>query len=127
MKIQSTVLRVLLILLAVSSLGAFAIVGSVTAYHAQHRGQHRERLHHLRASHPSEPELYAMLGTPWQAGSTNEAIALAKENWGGPTFSISPELARRAPRALIYLVGDMVYLLFIDSSGNMVDFVLLYN
>ena len=127
MKIKRTVVRALLVFLAVFSLGTLAIIGAVSAYHARHRSEHRQRLERVLASHPTEPQLRQILGSPWQAGSTGEAIALAQQNWGRPTFSISADITQRAPRTLIYLVGDMVYLLFIDSTGTIVDFLLLYN
>lgn len=108
--------------------GVLAIVRSVTAYHSRHRGEHRDRLQRLLASHPTETQLLQILGSPWHAGTPDEAVALAREHWsGGPTFSISPDLARRSTRTLIYQVGDMVYLIFLDSTGAMVDFVLLYS
>lgn len=127
MKIKPMVVRALLIFLAVISLGALAIVGSVAAYHSHHRGEHRERLERLLAGHPTEAQLQQILGSPWRSGSTDEAVAFAKQSWGGATSSTSPDLASRAPRTLTYPVGDMVYLLFLDSKGVMVDFLLLNN
>src|SRR5687767_4239919 len=113
------------VFIAVITLGAVAIVISVERYHERHRAEHRERLRQLLASHPTESQLHQVLGTPLQAGSTGEAVALARQYWGGPSFSISADLARRAPRTVIYLVGDMVYFILIASSGAMADFVLL--
>lgn len=127
MNVKSNVIRALLIFVALITVGAVATVVSVETYHARHRAEHRERLQQLLASHPTESQLHQILGNPWQAGSTDEAVTLAKQYWGGPSFSVSTDLAQRAPRTLIYLVGDMVYLILIDSSGTMADFVLLNN
>ncbi len=121
-------IRALLILAAVLVVGAIAFIGSVTAYHSRHRGEHRERLQRLLTDHPTETQLHEILGTPWHAGTPDEAASLARAYWsGGPAFSISPDLARRSTRTLIYHVGDMVYLIFLDPTGAMVDFILLYS
>jgi hypothetical protein len=127
MSVKSSGIRVLLILVAVIAVGAVAVVMSIERYHERHRAEHRERLQQLLTRRPSESELLQLLGDPWQVGSTDEAVALARQHWGGPSFSISADLAQRAPRTLIYLVGGMVYLIFIDTSGRMSDFVLLNN
>jgi hypothetical protein len=127
MMIKSKFLRALLILSAVISLGVLALVCSVNAYHVRHRGQHRQRLEQLLAIHPTESQLHEILGDPWRAGTTDEAVTLARQNWGGPTLIIDTKLAQRSPRTLVYLIGDMVYLLFLDSNGTMNDFVLLNN
>ena len=127
MSTKSNVIRALLVFVTVITLGAVAIVISVERYHERHRAEHHERLRQLLANHPTESQLHQVLGNPLQAGSTDEAVALARQYWGGPSFSISADLAQRAPRTLIYLVGDMVYLILIDSSGAMADFVLLNN
>lgn len=127
MSLKSKVVRVLLIITAVATVGLVAMVISVEKYHAHHRAEHRERLQQLLAGHPTESQLHQILGSPRREGSTEEAITLARQNWGGPSFSISGELKQHAPRALIYFIGDMVYLIFLDSDGTMTDFVLLNN
>ncbi len=127
MTIKTNVVRALLLFVAAILLGALAIVASVNAYHTRHRAEHRERLQQLLANHPTETQLYQILGSPWQAGSTSEAVTLAQQNWGGPTFSISTELAQRSPRTLIYLVSGMVYLIYLDRNETMADFTLLNN
>ncbi len=122
------VIRALVILVAIIVLGAFAIDSSVTAYHSQHRGEHRDKLQRLLASHPTEAQLQQILGSPWQSSSTDEAVALAKQQWvGGQDSSISADIAQRCPRTLIYLISDMVYFIFLDRDGTMADFTLLYN
>ena len=127
MSVKSNVIRALLIFVAVIAVGAVAIVVSVERYHGRHRAEHRERLQQLLADHPTESQLHQLLGSPWHQGTTDEAVALARQHWGGPSFSISADLTQRAPRTLIYLVSDMVYLVLIDTSGAMADFVLLNN
>jgi hypothetical protein len=127
MSVKSNVIRALLIFVAVIAVGAVAIVVSVERYHVRHRAEHRERLQQILASHPTESQLYQILGSPWHQGSTDEAVSLARQHWAAPSFSISADLAQRAPRALIYLVSDIVYLVLIDPSGTMADFVLLNN
>ena len=127
MSVTSNVIRALVIFVAVIAVGAVAIVVSVERYQVRHRAEHRDRLQQLLASHPTESQLHQILGSPWHQGSTDEAAALTRQHWGGPSFSIPADLAQRAPRTLIYLVSDMVYLVLIDTSGTMADFVLLNN
>ena len=56
-----------------------------------------------------------------------DVLVIGDDGGVSEAIKVSTELAKRSPRTLIYLVGDMVYLLFLDSTGAMVDFVLLYN
>ena len=126
MTTKAKVLWALLVVATVLLVSAAAIVWSVNAYHTRHRGEHRDRLQRLVADHPTEAHLQQMFGRPWSAGPTEEIVTFARETWG-QEFTVTPDLAGRSPRALLYQVEDMVYLLFLDSSGTMIYFVLLRN
>src|SRR5437588_6503375 len=119
MKPQSKVGIAILLFVAVIVCSGIAVVWSVNAYHARHRHEHLDRLQHIQATHPTDEQLRKMLGTPWKELPTDEAVTFARNNWGGPSFSISPDTSRRSTRTFIFLFGDMVYLVFLDSTGSM--------
>ena len=113
--------------MAVAITGWLIFVSSVNSYHARHRLTHLEKLQRIQASNPSEKQLYNILGQPLQVLAPGEALDFARKTWGGQTVTVDPETLRHSKHTAIFLAEDMVYLIFTDANGRMIDFALLRN
>lgn len=119
--------RSVVIFLGIVLIGFVVLAGAINAYHTRHRGEHRQRLQRLLDGHPTEFQLGQILGNPLQAGATDDLVAHARRLWGDSEYTFPFDSSLRPPRALIYLVEDMVYLILLDASGTMVGFELRNN
>lgn len=108
--------------------GAWSIDKFIERYHETHRRKHASRLLLLQKSKPTRSAVKRSLGDPYQVVNRSQAIrfaAIYKDKEGEDDVK---RAAKKYPYAIfIYLVDSMVYFIFFDTAGEMVDFSVIRN
>ena len=118
--------------------GSLAVTGllltlalSLGSWGYRHRqaSLHAGRLQRLKELHPTAAQVQAGLEAEGArlAGqsSTPAELQLLAARWAPSAQDLVLAKGRRAARTRVFLVGEMVYLLFFDADDRMSDFLLL--
>jgi hypothetical protein len=124
-KRRTVIVAASLTVTAVTALLAF-VLGS-WGFETRRYGQHLGRLRRLLEQKPTleqvvqglEAEASHLIGAPRDP----EELARVAAERGGAVAATVREKGRRWPQTRVFLAGDMVYFIFFDERGVMVDFV----
>ena len=95
------------------------------AHYSSRRKGHIEALQAIARTDPSGKDLVAVMGPPFKILPIEETTSMAR-NWSH-NFNLPAAAGEHGTRTLIYLVNDLVYLLYLDPNDQLIDFTVLYN
>lgn len=102
--------------------GMIGLDYEVNRYHKKRIEKHKFFLQKLKETNSSQEEIENILGKPWEVVNSKKAIEVY-----GHFFSKN-ELIQKSSRyynstIMVYLKGDIVYFIYLNNKGRVVDFL----